>query len=264
MTAERKARSSGALLPSPPAEKSSARQDQAGKASAGDGAGDRRCSSCHDENAHGSGHDCRTDITLGRERKSPAILGEVEDFGDRERLARREAGERHGVNPEHVAKIVLSDQRAAASDIVVAEQSAATADENLLGDGEAVNAGRHFIGCKSGRQSDRVAGRDYALPRRIEANVAALRGREAVVKRKLKRRRQTAKAAAQDVPARRNDHGDKLIEAKSAAKQQWMLNNLDDGAGRSDRARRGGQLSNRASDGFIPPADGDRVGVGRV
>jgi len=38
------------------------------------------------------------------------------------RLAGREAGERHRVNPEHVAKIVLGDQRAAASDIVIAEK----------------------------------------------------------------------------------------------------------------------------------------------
>jgi hypothetical protein len=98
----------------------------------------------------------------------------------------------------------------------------------------------------------RAAGREHALPRRIEADVAALRWREAVVKRKLKRRRRTAEPAAQDVPGRRNDHGDNLSEAESAAKQQRMLNNIDDWAGRSDRARRGRQRGNRAADGFIP------------
>jgi hypothetical protein len=41
-----------------------------------------------------------------------------------------------------------------------------------------------------------------------------------------------------------------------------MGNDIDDWAGRSDRARRGRQRANRAADGFIPPADGDRVGVG--
>ena len=41
-----------------------------------------------------------------------------------------------------------------------------------------------------------------------------------------------------------------------------MGNDIDDWAGRSDRARRGRQCANRAAEGFIPPADGDRVGVG--
>jgi hypothetical protein len=50
-------------------------------------------------------------------------------------------------------------------------------------------AGRHFIGSKSARQGDRVTGSDRALPRRIEADITALRWREAVVKRKLKSRR---------------------------------------------------------------------------
>src|SRR5260221_550457 len=63
--------------PSPPAEKAAAAsQDQAGQASTGDRAWYRH------RVAHGIGHDCRTDITLRRERKSPAILREVEDFGD--------------------------------------------------------------------------------------------------------------------------------------------------------------------------------------
>jgi hypothetical protein len=59
----------------------------------------------------GIGHDCRTDITLRRERKSPAILREVEGFGDGELLAGCQAGERHRVDPEHVVKIVLSEWR---------------------------------------------------------------------------------------------------------------------------------------------------------
>jgi hypothetical protein len=78
--------------PSPPAEKATDCQDQTGKASTGDGAWYRH-RSWRPRNPHGSGHDCRTDITLRREWKSPAILREVEDFGDRERLAGREAGE---------------------------------------------------------------------------------------------------------------------------------------------------------------------------
>ncbi len=183
------------LLPPPPTEKATTRQDNAGQASTSDRTRYRH-RSWRPRNPDGSGHDCRTDIALRRERKSPAILREVEDFSDRERLAGGEAGERHRVDPEYVAKVVLGDERAAASDIVVAEQSAAAANENLLGDGEAVAAGRHFIGRKSARQRDRVAGRDHALPRRIKANVAALRWREAVAERELKRRCWTAEPAA--------------------------------------------------------------------
>jgi hypothetical protein len=40
-----------------------------------------------------------------------------------------------------------------------------------------------------------------------------------------------------------------------------MGDDIDDWAGRSDWARRSRQRGNWTADGFIPPADGDRVGV---
>jgi hypothetical protein len=109
-----------------------------------------------------------------------AGVGPVADDSSQNLLLRNTSGDLESytiknnaiVDPKHVVKIVLGDQRAAASDIVVAEQSAAAAYENLLGDSEAVDAWRHLISRKSARHSDRAAGREHTLPRRIEADVA--------------------------------------------------------------------------------------------
>src|SRR6201990_1902002 len=43
-------------------------------------------------------------------------------------------------------------------------------------------------------------------------------------------------------------HGVAAFQPRVGRGLQWMLNNIDNWAGRSDRARRGGKRSNRASD----------------
>src|SRR5262249_57533950 len=126
------------LPPSPPAEKATDSQNETRQTGTRDG-------SWYRHRGCGIGHDCRTDVTLRRERKSPAILRKVEDFGDRECLAGREAGERYVLGAgRRVVKVDLSHQRAAADDEVVVEQPADTTDEDLIGDGEAISPATPF------------------------------------------------------------------------------------------------------------------------
>src|SRR4029077_563878 len=83
---------------------------------------------------------------------------------------------------------------------------------------------------------ERVA-RQGALPRRVEVDRAALDRYEPVVERELERRVRTAQAARVDVPGRRDDHGDDLVEAEAGPDQQRVVEYLVDRRVRRDRAR---------------------------
>jgi hypothetical protein len=89
MTAEKKARGSGALLPpSPPAEKASARQDQARKSSTGDGGGNSR---------EGIGERAR-EASIGRERVRAWLYAKVGDQElGRQRASSRERRQTDGI-----------------------------------------------------------------------------------------------------------------------------------------------------------------------
>jgi len=196
------------LPPSPPAEKAAARQDQTGESSTGDGAWYRH--------RRGIGHDCRTDITLRRERERAAVLGEVEDFRDRERLTQGKAGQRQRIGRRRrIVEVRLVEELPAASNEVVTEDRARTvAEEDLLGNSEAVLSGRHLVDGEPGRQANGTAGSNRTLPRRIEADVPTLGRGEAVIKRELERRPWSAQSSTQHVPSGRDHHCNDLGEAE--------------------------------------------------
>jgi hypothetical protein len=246
------AASSGDLLPpSPPAEKATARQDQAGKASTGDGRGH-----VHRRWVEQGRLDERADVSLRR----TGVTREREHLGDLERRTREDTRQRHAVGSDRVAEDVLADHCPAAHERA-AERVRCVTHQNLRRDGVAVLHRGHLARAPHRRERERVA-RQGALPRRVEVDRAALDRYEPVVERELERRVRSAQAARVDVPGRRDDHGDDLVEAEAGPDQQRVVEYLVDRRVRRDRARHRREYLDAGHAGRrVEVPDRHRVGV---